>query len=128
MIGKATLHEGHTVTCLDPMVGRVEATISDGETVKADHILLATGYRVDITKLTMLRPSLLAEIKTDRAIPVLSPWFESSVPGLYFVGLTSLRAFGPLYRFVAGCPATARRVAGAIAARRAGRRAAFAAL
>src|SRR5256886_6937978 len=52
-----------------------------------------------------------AEIKTDRAIPSLSHWFESSVPGLFFVGLTSLRAFGPLYRFVAGCGAAARRVA-----------------
>jgi hypothetical protein len=43
------------------------------------------------------------------------------VPGLYFVGISSLRAFGPLYRFVAGCGAAARRVAGAIAHRGPGR-------
>jgi len=61
----------------------------------------------------------LAEIRTDMAIPILSHWFESSVPGLYFVGLTSLRAFGPLYRFVAGCGAAARRVASSIARQRA---------
>jgi asparagine synthetase B (glutamine-hydrolysing) len=30
-------------------------------------------------------------------------------------GLTSLRAFGPLYRFLAGCGAAAQRVASAIA-------------
>ena len=73
----------------------------------------AAGYRAAVTN-----RSLRAEIKTDRAIPSLSHWFESSVPGLYFVGLTSLRAFGPLYRFVAGCGAAARRVADAVARQR----------
>jgi hypothetical protein len=48
----------------------------------------------------------------------LTPWFESTVPGFYFSGLTSLHAFGPIYRFVAGCGPAARRVARAIAQRR----------
>ena len=119
VIGKATLHEGHTILKMEAVGGKVDATISDGARVRADHIILATGYEVDITKLTMIHPSLLAEVRTDMAIPILSHWFESSVQGLYFVGLTSLRAFGPLYRFVAGCKATAQRVASSVA-RRAG--------
>jgi hypothetical protein len=115
VIGKATLHEGQTVVEASEVDGRVAAILSDGTTVRADHVILATGYRVDINKLTMLHPSLLRDIKTDMAIPILSPSFESSVAGLYFVGLTSLRAFGPLYRFVAGCKAAARRVATSVA-------------
>jgi cation diffusion facilitator CzcD-associated flavoprotein CzcO len=114
VIGKVTLREGRTVAKLDVAGGRVEAILSDGGKLRADHIMLATGYRVELNRLTMIHPSLRAQINTDRAIPTLSHWFESSVPGLYFVGLTSLRAFGPLYRFVAGCGAAARRVAGAI--------------
>lgn len=132
VIGKATLHEGQTVTRVQVTDGIIAATLSHGGRVTADHVLLATGYRVAIDKLTMLHPSLRAAIETDKAIPLLNPWFESSVPGLYFVGITSLRAFGPLYRFVAGCGAAARRVARAIARDRVGqsrpspRRAAFA--
>jgi len=132
VIDKVTLREGQTVTKLTAVDGRVAATVSDGGTLRADHILLATGYTVDISKLTMIHPSLLAEIRTDMAVPILSHWFESSVPGLYFIGLTSLRAFGPLYRFVAGCGAAARRVATSVArqhvgrSRAAPRRAAFA--
>lgn len=118
VIGKAVLHEGHAVVKMEVVDGKIDATISDGAKVKADHILLGTGYEVDINKLQMINPSLLAEIKTDTAIPILSHWFESSVPGLYFVGLTSLRAFGPLYRFVVGCKATARRVASSVARKR----------
>lgn len=121
VIGKVKLHEGRTVAKLEVARGRLQATLSDGANVNADHIILATGYTVDVTKLPMIHPSLRAEIKTDRAIPLLSHWFESSVPGLYFIGLTSLRAFGPLYRFVAGCGAAARRVADAVA-RQQGRR------
>jgi len=121
VLGKVTLRERRTVTRLEVAHGRLKATISDGATVSADHIILATGYTVDINRLTMIHPSLRAEIATDQGSPVLSHWFESSVPGLYFVGLTSLRAFGPLYRFVAGCGAAARRVARAITRGRVGR-------
>jgi hypothetical protein len=121
VIGKVTLRESRTVTRWNAVDGKLDLTLSDGTRVRADHVLLATGYKVDLTKLTMLHPSLRAQISTDRAIPILSGRFESSVPGLYFVGLTSLRAFGPLYRFVAGCGAAARRVAGAIARARVGR-------
>jgi len=121
VIGRVTLREGQTVTTVNVVDGKIAATLSDGATLSADHILLATGYTVDLNKLTMIHPSLLAEIKTDTAIPILSHWFESSVPGLYFIGLTSLRAFGPLYRFVAGCGAAARRVATAVARQHVGR-------
>jgi len=115
VLGKVTLHEGQTVVGLDAGNGGVAATLSGGRTVRTDHVLLATGYKVDLDRLTMIGPALRAQVATDLAIPVLNHWFESTVPGLYFVGLTSLRAFGPLYRFVAGTRAAAERVAGAVA-------------
>jgi cation diffusion facilitator CzcD-associated flavoprotein CzcO len=129
--GKARVHEGRAVAGLDPAGGGVRVTLSDAQRIDADHVILATGYKVDLTRLTMLHPSLLRQISTQAAIPgvstagsgcapALSPWFESSVPGLYFVGATSMRAFGPLYRFVVGCKPAAARVAAAIARRRRG--------
>ena len=121
VLGKVTLRERRTVAALEVAHGKLAVTISEGAKVSADHILLATGYTVDISKLTMIHPSLRAEIKTDKAIPILSHRFESSVPGLYFVGLTSLRTFGPLYRFVAGCGAAARRVASSVTRERVAR-------
>src|SRR2546427_10582169 len=118
VIGKVTLREGQTVAKLKGMEGKLDATISDGATLSADHIILATGYKVDISRLTMMHPALRAEIKTEMAIPILSHWFESSVAGLYFVGITSFRAFGPLFRFVAGCGAAGRRVAKSVSRER----------
>jgi hypothetical protein len=46
---------------------------------------------------------------------VLSGSFESSVPGLYFVGPPAVNSFGPLMRFMVGAeyaaPLVARRLA-----------------
>jgi len=120
VIGRIPLHEGHTIVKMEPAGGDVDVTISDGETLRADRVMLATGYRADFDKMTIVHPSLRTAVETDQAVPVLNSWFESTVPGLYFVGLTSLRAFGPLYRFVAGCDPTARRVTSSIVRARCG--------
>jgi hypothetical protein len=39
---------------------------------------------------------------------VLSPTFQSSVPGLYFVGAAAANSFGPVLRFAYGAGFTAR--------------------
>jgi FAD-dependent urate hydroxylase len=118
--GKVGIREDRTVTKCAAVDGKINLTLSDGESLPVDHVVQATGYKVDLSRLTMLDPALRAIIQTDRSIPILNGQFESTVPGLYFVGITSLRAFGPLYRFVAGCGAAARRVEGAIARSRVG--------
>jgi len=115
IIGKVALHEGQRVEKVREVDNSVELALSNNEVLHADHLILATGYRVDINRLTMLHQSLLPEIQTDMDIPILNSWFESSVPGLFFIGLTSLRSFGPLFRFVVGTKAAAKRVSRAIA-------------
>ena len=115
--GKMTLHEGRAVARAHAANGSVAVTLSDGATMHAAQIVLATGYQVDLEKLTMIRPSLRSAIAAEGGLPKLDSSFQCSVPGLYFVGLTSLHAFGPLYRFVVGCDAAARRVARSVARR-----------
>jgi len=115
VIGKVTLHEGQTVKIMQAAGDGLDITLSNGAKLYVDHAMLTTGYKVNLKRLPMLHESLLAEIRTDNDVPLLSSWFESSVHGLYFVGLTSLRSFGPLYRFVVGAKATGERVASAVA-------------
>ncbi len=89
--------------------------LSDATELHVDHIMLATGYRVNIWKLPMLHATLVSRIQTYRDAPILNNHFESNIPGLYFVGLSAMSSFGPFYRFVVGTDATARRVANAVA-------------
>ena len=90
-------------------------TLSNKTVLKADHVFLGTGYRMDIKKLPMLHSSLLSAIQTYLGAPVLSNRFETNIPGLYFIGFSSVSSCGPLFRFVVGTDAAARRVAGAVA-------------
>ncbi len=76
--------------------------LADGSKRCVDHVVLATGYRVDIAKYPFIAPELLSSIRQSEGYPVLSLGFESSVPGLFFVGATAAYNFGPLVRFIAG--------------------------
>src|SRR5207248_10051428 len=51
IVGKVALHEGCRVVRLQSMDGKVEAVLSDGVRVIVDHVILATGYKVDIDRL-----------------------------------------------------------------------------
>jgi len=84
--------------------------------VEADHVIAGTGYRIDLQRLWFLDPALRLTIKTLQGVPVLSPHFESSVPGLYFTGVNGLYDFGPLTRFVAGTRFASKRISRQIAA------------
>jgi hypothetical protein len=95
----------------------VSLRLDTGASLEVDHVLLATGYWVDISKYRMLAPELLHRVDCVDGSPVLSAAFESSVPGLHFVGSSAVASFGPLMRFVAGtayaAPALARAVVAA---------------
>ena len=84
-----------------------------------DHVLAATGYRIDVDSMRFLDPALRRSIaRTDRTWPALGSSFDSSVPGLHFTGLAAAATFGPLMRFVCGTGFAARRVAMAVVRRR----------
>jgi cation diffusion facilitator CzcD-associated flavoprotein CzcO len=84
------------------------------ETLHVDHVIAATGFRVDLSRLTLLSPGLRKDIAEYRGAPILTRHFESSVPGLYFIGLTAAASFGPLMRFTFGARYAARRLTRAL--------------
>lgn len=80
----------------------VELTLDDGSTRRVQHVLLATGYRVDVTKYDFLAERVLRELAVEDGSPTLRRGLESSIEGLHFLGAPAARSFGPLCRFVSG--------------------------
>jgi hypothetical protein len=80
-----------------------------------DHVIAATGFRVDLSRLNLLSPALRRDIAEYRRAPILTRYFESSVPGLYFIGPAAAASFGPMMRFTFGARYTARRLTRALA-------------
>ncbi len=85
-----------------------------------DHVIAATGFHVDIQRLPFLHADLLSQVRRIEDAPMLSRFFESSVPGLYFIGITAANSFGPLLRFVLGTGFTGPRLGQHLASRAAG--------
>jgi FAD-dependent urate hydroxylase len=81
----------------------ITVTLSDGTRLETDHVLLATGYRVDMRRV----PYLPDDIELADGFPVLDEDFQTSLPGLYVPGFPSTRDFGPFFGFVAGATTTA---------------------
>jgi lysine/ornithine N-monooxygenase len=79
-------------------------------TLTTDHVIAATGYKVDLRRAEFLSDEIKANVRCADHTPVLSQNFESSVPDLYFVGLASANTFGPVMRFLLGARHTARRI------------------
>jgi thioredoxin reductase len=115
VVGHVTLHLGTNLKEVNKNKNGVHLRLSrrDGtvEDLHVDHVIAATGYKVKLQRLDLLDPDLRSQMNTVDDTPILNTNFESSVPGLYFVGLAAATSFGPLCRFAYGAKFTANRIA-----------------
>ena len=128
VVGKVPFHLGVNVTSLNARNSHVELELTNraGErrSLAADHVVAATGYKVDLRRLAFMAPDLRTSIKEVQQTPILSQYFESSVPGLYFVGTSAANSFGPLLRFAFGAGFAATHLTKHLARRNSARKAA----
>jgi FAD-dependent urate hydroxylase len=85
----------------------VRLTLSDDTVLDADHVVFASGYRADLPRVPYLS-EVLDQVSVTDGFPDLTEGFETSLPGLYVVGFSATRDFGPFYGFTKGCPSAAR--------------------
>lgn len=93
---------GRSIVSMTPSGERVRVRLDDGSDRIVDHILLGTGYRVDITKYDFLAPELARSIHSFNGYPRLEKGLETSVRGLHILGAPAVWSFGPLLQFVSG--------------------------
>jgi FAD-dependent urate hydroxylase len=111
----ASIRTRSRISSAAPNNGRLRVGFADGTEETVDHLLLATGYRIDVAKYAFLSPEILSRLEVFNGYPRLRAGLESSIPGLYFLGSPAAWSFGPVARFVSGAhycvPALVRRVA-----------------
>lgn len=89
--------------------GTIEARLDRGDSLLVDHILCATGYRVDLSRVSYLAEDVASGgLRVSDGFPVLDEDFQTTLPGLYIVGQASIPHFGPFFGFIRGCIASAR--------------------
>lgn len=75
---------------------------TDGTERVVDHVVLGTGYRIDVGLYPFFSSGVLERIDLVNGYPRLDAGFETSLPGLHILGAAAAWSFGPLMRFVAG--------------------------
>ena len=101
-LNEVKITTGRSVASAKELNGEVQLILDDGNERRVDHVLMGTGYDVNISKSGFLSPELVKAIRQLDGYPDLAAGFSSSVSGLHFIGAAAARNFGPLLYFVAG--------------------------
>jgi FAD-dependent urate hydroxylase len=97
--------------------GGVWLDLTDGSQLSVHHVVLATGYDVNVRHYPFLDRNLVAALRVAYGYPILHRGLESSVRGLHFAGAPAAYSFGPVMHFVVGSWYGAPAIAAAIAER-----------
>jgi FAD-dependent urate hydroxylase len=90
-------------------------TLSNGETIMCDQIVLATGYKVDIARLPILAAgNILSKLETRNGFPVLDDYFQTSTKGLFITSMPATQDFGPFFAFTISVRVSARLICAAV--------------
>ncbi|MFF4158154.1 NAD(P)-binding domain-containing protein [Streptomyces sp. NPDC001678] len=123
-VGRVQVTEGKRIVRARVESGRPVLTLTasgdgpdrDGaeSELRADHVIAATGYRMDVAAMDFLGAGLRTRLLVSAGGPRLMAGYHSSVPGLYFTGLPSAASYGPVMRFVCGTEYASPRLARAV--------------
>ncbi len=116
--GRIPVLTSHEIVRTSQSNGKVQLFMNSGAgtaVMEVDHLIAATGFKPDLRRLPFLDPTLIARIKAFDGVPELDRFSESSLSGLFFVGMLAAPTFGPVMRFMFGAkhaaPALAQRFA-----------------
>jgi FAD-dependent urate hydroxylase len=93
---------GRSIASVASVGERLRVRFDDGSERNVQHVLLGTGYSVDISKYPFLAPQLVQSIRRVNGYPILQAGLETSMPGLHILGAPAAWSFGPLLQFVSG--------------------------
>ena len=120
-LGPRVHHESITIRPETVVLGSeltstsVRVRLDTGDNVEVDHVLFATGYKVDLKRVSFLSAgNLLQRIQRRDGYPVLDDFLQTTVPGLFVTSLPAAREFGLFFAFTAAVRASARIVGRAL--------------
>ena len=89
-ISRSNIDSDHTIA-LD---------LTSGARLRADHVVLATGYKVDIHRVPFLATGPFRDcLQVRNGFPVLDEHFQTSIPGLFITSMAATQDFGPFFGF-----------------------------
>lgn len=99
--------------CREETDGTLHVTLSTGggppQVVAVDGVVLATGYKPDITRVPMLLAgNALSRMRIEHGLPVLDGYLQTTLPGLFITSMPATTAFGPFFAFTVSARVSAK--------------------
>lgn len=89
--------------------------LTSGVVLEVDRVVLATGYKVEMSRVPFLATgNLLGDLATRNGFPVLDDRLQTSVPGLFVTSLAATQDFGSFFGFTVSARTAALLIAGAV--------------
>lgn len=115
---KSTTHiheKASVVSCNVRADDALNVKLDNGDSFVVDDIILATGYKVELERVSFLKQGNVFEnIEVKNGFPVLDPHFQSSVKGLYFTSMPAGQDFGPFFGFTVSVRTSAKIIGNAL--------------
>jgi hypothetical protein len=93
----------------EPRFDALRVRLDTGDAIDVDHVLYATGYKVDMSRVPLVKSgNLLARIACREGFPVLDDSLQTTVPGLFVTSMPATRDFGLFFGFTVAVRASAR--------------------
>lgn len=101
--------------CEEDPDGALRITLSDDETITVDHVIFATGYKVDMTRVPLLAAgNLLPRLALHDGYPRLDEHFQTNIPGLFVTSMPAVQDFGLFFAFTISVRTSARLIGPAV--------------
>jgi cation diffusion facilitator CzcD-associated flavoprotein CzcO len=96
------------VACAKEPGGDLAVRLDNGGALVVDHVIAATGYKVDIPRVPFLAAgNVLERLEIRGGFPMLDEHFQTNIPGLFITGMAAVQDFGPFWAFTIAARASA---------------------
>lgn len=86
----------------------IEVKLDNGEKVTVDHVILATGYKVNMKNIPLLNSgNILSNLKIKNGFPMLDNYLQTNIPGLFITSMAATQDFGAFFAFTVSVNASA---------------------
>jgi FAD-dependent urate hydroxylase len=90
-------------------------SLDTGEILSVQHIILATGYKVNIAGVPFLsNGNMINKMAIHHDFPLLDAQFQTNIPGLFITSMAAMQDFGPFFAFTIAVRTSAKVIGQAI--------------
>ena len=103
------------VSCKQSQNGELEITFDNRQNIIVEHIIFATGYKVNISNVPFLaNGNILPMLSIQNGFPELDKYFQTNLPGLFIASIPASQDFGPFFGFTIAVRASAKLIGKAL--------------